>query len=466
MIAFFTDLFYNVIIAWSLYYLFASFSPSLPWTSCNNTWNIAATCYDEHIREKLPSMTSDAAKLIDNDQIGDGNFGIDNIGSIQWKLAVCLALVVWFTAIFPYCVLLIFLIRGVTLEGSMMGIYYYMYPNLSELLNSKPWIDAATQVFFSLGPGFGVLLAFASYNKFNNNVYKDALITSAVNCMTSFLSGFVVFAIIGYLAHKRKEDVRQVISDDQGLVFTVYPEALATLPGSTFWSLCFFLMLMTLGLDSSFGGSEAIITGISDEFPIFRRNRELFILGLFAFYYAVGLTEITQGGMFVLNLLERFSVQYSILLAVLFETMCISWIYGVDRFRENIREMTGFLPGMYWKLCWKFLAPVFIIFNISFGLYQHEPLSLGPYKYPAWANIVGWMLAASSIIWIPGVAVVQLCTTPGSFRERLRFLLTPQLGAGHQSNGCTERAKVADTEEDIAVALQAVDFELLKEDAV
>ena len=70
------------------------------------------------------------------------------------------------------------------------------------------WQDAATQVFFSLGPGFGVLMAFASYNDFHNNVYmyvtmpnscnfifSDAIFTSLVNCLTSFISGFVIFSV-------------------------------------------------------------------------------------------------------------------------------------------------------------------------------------------------------------------------------------------------------------------------------
>ena len=37
--------YYNVVIAWALYYMFASFQTEIPWASCNNTWN-TATCHD------------------------------------------------------------------------------------------------------------------------------------------------------------------------------------------------------------------------------------------------------------------------------------------------------------------------------------------------------------------------------------------------------------------------------------
>ena len=97
---------------------------------------------------------------------------------------------------------------------------------------------------------------------------RDALLTSFINSSTSFLAGFVIFSVLGYMAHRSNKPIDQVATEGPGLVFVVYPEAIATMPGSTFWSLLFFMMLMTLGLDSSV--LSAFISCSSHSWPSLR----------------------------------------------------------------------------------------------------------------------------------------------------------------------------------------------------
>lgn len=79
-----------------------------------------------------------------------------------------------------------------------------------------------------------------------------------------------------------------------GLVFIVYPEAIATMTGSVFWSIIFFLMLITLGLDSTFGGLEAMITALCDEYPkALGRHREIFVGVLLMGIYICALPTTT-----------------------------------------------------------------------------------------------------------------------------------------------------------------------------
>lgn len=86
-----------------------------------------------------------------------------------------------------------------------------------------------------------------------------------------------------------------------GLVFIVYPEAIAMMSGSVFWSIIFFLMLITLGLDSTFGGLEAMITALCDEYPrVLARHREIFVGVLLLGIYICALPTTTYVNKFSL----------------------------------------------------------------------------------------------------------------------------------------------------------------------
>ncbi|NWZ17302.1 SC6A4 protein, partial [Agelaius phoeniceus] len=188
---------------------------------------------------------------------------------------------------------------------------------------------------------------------------RDALVTSAVNCLTSFLSGFVIFTVLGYMAEMRDVQVEDVARDKgPSLLFITYPEAIANMVGSTFFAIIFFLMMITLGLDSTFGGLEAVITAVMDEYPqVLAGRRELFVLGLITICFLGSLSTLTyvsstgttlpwpphpllhplgsaaspccsRGGAYVVKLLEEFGAGCSILAVVLLETIAVSWFYG------------------------------------------------------------------------------------------------------------------------------------------
>lgn len=86
------------------------------------------------------------------------------------------------------------------MTGAEEGIKHLFTPRWDKLLDPVVWLEAGTQIFFSLGLAFGGLIAFSSYNPANNNCYRDALLVSLTNCGTSMFAGVVVFSIIGFKA--------------------------------------------------------------------------------------------------------------------------------------------------------------------------------------------------------------------------------------------------------------------------
>ncbi|XP_040060488.1 sodium- and chloride-dependent neutral and basic amino acid transporter B(0+) isoform X2 [Gasterosteus aculeatus] len=469
MVTMIVSIYYNVIIAYSLYYMFASFQSPLPWSSClsradnncsntpivycNSTGVLVANWTQENIT--CPSSNMITVPLQSpSEQYWDlvalqRSSGLDETGPVVWHLALCLLLssmivaaalirgikssgkVVYFTATFPYVVILILLIRGVTLEGAIDGIEFYVgsQSNLTKLTEAQVWKDAATQTFYSLSIGWGGVMTLASYNTFHNNVFKDAFVVSLTNAGTSVLAGFAIFSILGHMAHIYKMPVGEVVKEGFGLAFIAYPDALSKLPISPLWSILFFFMLLTVGLDSQFAGIEVITTCLLDSFPkIFKSKRALLTITTSSILYLLGLPCVTRAGIYWVTLIDQFAASWVLLCLALLEIIGVSYIYGGNRFIKDIEMMIGnksFTFWLWWRACWFFITPCVIVVILIWSLMTFTPPSYGGVAFPDWGLALGWCMAVFMLLWVPIIALYKLMRAEGSPWKRLKCLCSP-----------------------------------------
>ncbi|XP_055595424.1 sodium- and chloride-dependent glycine transporter 2-like [Uranotaenia lowii] len=463
-------LYYNVILAWTLYYIMASFEEPLPWKGCNHAWT-SQYCYSYEEEHQCLAKNGtyylkqcyESAQLITNytrvpkkppaedffkNYLLQLSPGIESTGSISINLALALmgawlivflclcrgvkssGKVVYFTALFPYVVLIMLFIRGITLPGAYAGIMFYLEPDWEKLKHAQIWGDAAVQIFFALSPAWGGLITLASYNKFSNNCFRDAVIVAVTNILTSFFAGFVIFSVLGFLAHELDTEVGRVIDQGAGLAFVVFPELVTKLQMPMFWSVVFFFMLLTLGLDSQFALMETVVTAVLDTFPQWRRWKLRVVFGVAVIGYFGGLIFITNSGMYWFQLVDKYAAFWSVLLIAIIECVLIAWGYGSDRFISNIEEMIGKRSQAFhtfWTIIWKYITPSTLLFILCFNWIQYRPVTYGKYSYPVWADIVGWGIGLLPISVVLLTTLYQLITDASdrSMMQKIHHLLKP-----------------------------------------
>ncbi|XP_077382732.1 sodium- and chloride-dependent transporter XTRP3A-like isoform X2 [Festucalex cinctus] len=444
-------LYYNVINAWSFWYLLNSFQPVLPWSDCPVNANLTGPL--EECRKASSTQYFFYRETLDISS------SIEEKGGIQTGQALCLLLawmvtylfiihgvkssgkVVYFTATFPYVVLVIYLIRGLTLPGAIHGITYMFTPKMEELANPTAWINASTQIFFSLGLGFGSLIAFSSYNQYNNNFERQAFIVSFINSGTSIFASIVTFSIYGFKATVNYEnclertrilllntfnlaedtiDMHNVFDwiktlnatypeqfaeignkletcdlndeldtavEGVGLAFILYSEAIQNMPLPQLWSVLYFFMLLLLGLGSMLGSATGITTPLR-EFKIFSKVSNGVLNGtLCLILLLIGLAFTTPSGNYWLTMVNEYGASFSLLFVVLIEVLAVSYIYGIKRFEKDIEDMIGHRPNWYLKIMWWIISPLLLIFLLIFYIVNY--IRGGIPTYQAWDKELG-----------------------------------------------------------------------------
>ncbi|CAD5113084.1 DgyrCDS2274 [Dimorphilus gyrociliatus] len=416
------------------------------------------TNHENHTKMELPTEQYLYNYMLKRNDFENGKlvteYNMDNFGSVQWDLTlayiaawiiVFLSLckgvkssgkVVYFTALFPYVVLIILFVRGIILDGSKDGIDFYLINvDTSKLEDSVVWKDAAVQIFFSLSAAWGGLICLSSYNRFHNDCLRDTLIVSIGNCLTSFFAGFVIFSFIGFLARETEQEVEDVATSGIGLAFTVYTYAVTLMPVEGLWAVLFFLMLITLGLDSEFALVETVTTSIIDQWESsLRPKKSLVIFITCVVFFLLGLPMCCNAGGHMLQLVDTFAGGWNVMLIALCECLGIIYVYGGFRFCKDIKIMIGqsgccgALPWecckFWWLLNWAILTPIGVLFIMIFSWVKYERATWDSYVYPDWAQALGWLM---TLAVVAGIVITPIFLAILAIREgkSLKSLITP-----------------------------------------
>ncbi|XP_035295055.1 inactive sodium-dependent neutral amino acid transporter B(0)AT3 isoform X3 [Cricetulus griseus] len=447
-VSFLISLYYNTVLLWVLWFFLNSFQYPLPWSTCPLDLNRTGFVQE--------CQSSGTVSYFWYRQTLNITPDINNTGTIQWKLFLCLVAcwatvylciirgiestgkAIYFTALFPYVVLTIFLVRGLTLPGATEGLTYLFTPNMKFLQNPRVWLDAATQIFFSLSLAFGGHIAFASYNPPRNNCEKDAVTIALVNSMTSVYASITIFSIMGFKAtndYWRCLD-RNILSLTNEFDFPElsisrdeYPEVLMYLNATQADRLA-QLPLKTCHLEDfldkpiwkqSSGAHVARegwarLTSRGWETPMAPG-----MVCLVCFLSAICFT--LQSGSYWLEIFDSFAASLNLIIFAFLEVVGVIYVYGMKRFCDDIEWMTGRRPSLYWQVTWKVVSPM-LLFSIFLSYiillsqtppsykawnpqYEHFP-SREEKLYPGWVQVTCILLSFLPSLWVPSVALAHL----------------------------------------------------------
>lgn len=395
LIGFMITCYYLVIMAWSLNY--TVFAPSLAWGNEPG---------DFFFNKFL--------------HISDGVF---NIGKLQlpiiltlfiswilvllsiWKGAKTVSKVVYVTVVLPWLLLIIFVYKGITLPGAELGLIYYLKPHFETLADPKVWMAAFGQVFYSLSIGFGIMMAYARSLPKGSDIIGSALIIALADAATAFIGGFAVFGCLGYYAQASGQAVSDVLSGGVGLAFVTYPTIINSLPAPALFGIMFFLMLLTLAVDSAFSLVESVANGLVDKFGWKHQKAIIIIAGV---GFLIGLAFTTQAGLYWLDIIDRWIEFFGLSMIVLLECYIVGWLGKSSKLRKYANCYSDVKFARWWDLLIKFFIPVILIVLIisdCVGLIKN-----GYGDYPRRALIFGG--------WIPVLLLPVIALAIGSSKKR------------------------------------------------
>ena len=303
--------------------------------------------------------------------------------------------------------MLILIVRGLTLPNGVEGVYLLFTPDFELMRDPAVWQGAASQIFFSLTLGFGVMTAYASYLPRDADQVNNGLLTACLNCGFEFVAGVAIFSLLFTFAIAPN-------ASTIAMTFFVMPQGIAAMPaGVVAFGAMFFLLMLLAGLSSSISLIEGINCAMIDKFGWPRRRTLLAtgavgLLGSVAFALPMVVDRSLAGngtlGLSLLDLVDHWAFSHGLLIVGVVECLILGWMLPISKLREHLNRHGRFrVPAVFdWLI--KLVIPGWLLWillhsamtKLEAGIYGHDMALDWGQALPVIAFLV-WLLTTCGL---------------------------------------------------------------------
>ena len=308
--------------------------------------------------------------------------------------------VVKFTVFAPVLLLLIMAVKGCTMPGAGEGLAKFFIPDFSALADPSLWVDAVGQVFYSLSIMMAIMFAYGSYLGNDANIAMDTIIIAFSDMAISVLSGVVMFSTMGGTGMLDK-----ITDSGVATAFIVYPQAIVNLTDigwlNAVFGAIFYLMLITLAIDSAFSIVEGVSAAVADKFHLKPKTVTLAVCGICG---VISIIFTTQAGLAWLDIVDNWTNQINLIVIGIMECIAIGWTFSLKKVLGEVNRNTKkFKAPLWWfAASIKFVSPILLTALFVWNMIVLFGQNGGSYGgYPIWAQVIaGWIVSA--LVFISG----------------------------------------------------------------
>ena len=271
-------------------------------------------------------------------------------------------------------IIVVLAVHGMTLEGSMEGLKFYLLPDFGRMKEVGVWetITAAmNQAFFTLSLGIGAMAIFGSYIDKKRTLLGEAVNIAVLDTFVALMSGLIIFPTCFAFG----------ISPDAGpqLIFVTLPNVFNGMAGGRIWGTLFFIFMTFAAFSTILAVFENIISCCMDLFGWDRKRACLVNLAALTVlsmpcvlgYNLWSAVQPLGEGSAILDL-EDFAVSNVILPvgSLCYLLFCVTRCgWGFDRYLEEANTGTGIKTPRWIRVYVAYILPVLLVFLTVMGIF-------------------------------------------------------------------------------------------------